>query len=292
MAASLDRWGPWAVERRMRRLLPSLWVLAAVSVPAMLAAGMIWDWRVLLWGFPLQDPPAIGHWMEALSATWYLRDFLWFVLISPIVLPIFRRFPLATVLIPYAGLLVIEFGGFTVHTIVRDFAIYFGPWVLGFAHHDGKLRFKRRLPVAAVLAVAGLGWTFLHPGPRGFDINDIPLGNALWSVAFILLTLGVAPYVRPTRLVTVLNARALTIYLWHVPVIVALGLLGLSGGWRLPVILGSVAVIVLLVGWVEDLAAERRPALIPRLVRPARAGAPEVVRPRAARRAELESVRG
>jgi peptidoglycan/LPS O-acetylase OafA/YrhL len=23
MAASLDRWGPWAVERRMRRLLPS-----------------------------------------------------------------------------------------------------------------------------------------------------------------------------------------------------------------------------------------------------------------------------
>ena len=32
MAASLDRYGPWAVEKRLHRLLPSVWVLVAIAV--------------------------------------------------------------------------------------------------------------------------------------------------------------------------------------------------------------------------------------------------------------------
>src|SRR5689334_23326716 len=107
MAASLDRYGPFAVERRLRRLLPALWMLSAVAVPAMLMTGLAWDWKVLYWAFPLQDPPANGWGSMALGATWYLRDFLWFVLVSPLLLPVFRRLPRTTVLIPYAGLAVI-----------------------------------------------------------------------------------------------------------------------------------------------------------------------------------------
>jgi peptidoglycan/LPS O-acetylase OafA/YrhL len=115
-----------------------------------------------------------------------------------------------------------------------------------------------------------------HPGPRGYDLNDIPLGNALWSAAFILVALGFAPAVpavRASRLVTVLNARALTIYLWHVPIIVAvtrigethgLPVRGAAGiGWRLVVITALVAAAVALFGWVEDFAAGRRPVLLP-----------------------------
>ena len=100
MAASLDRSGPIAVERRLRRLLPSLWVLSAVAVPAMIVDGLAWDWRLLMWFFPLHDPPAGGPWLEALSAMWYLRDFLWFVLLSPLLLPLYRRFPLFTMALP------------------------------------------------------------------------------------------------------------------------------------------------------------------------------------------------
>jgi hypothetical protein len=48
MAASPDRSGGAAVGRRLRRLLPSLWVLAAVFVPAMLLTGLAVDWRLLL----------------------------------------------------------------------------------------------------------------------------------------------------------------------------------------------------------------------------------------------------
>jgi peptidoglycan/LPS O-acetylase OafA/YrhL len=272
MAASLDRYGPWAVEKRLHRLLPTLWVLVGVAVPSMLAIGLVWDWRVLLWAFPIEDPPATGFWLEGLAAMWYLRDFLWLVLLSPLVLPLFRRAPLVTILVPYAALAVITLAGLQTPPVVRDLALYGGAWLLGFAHHDGLLA-RRRWWLVGALAVAGAVWALTHPGPRGLDLNDIPLANALWSTAFILVALSVSPMVRPRRILTVLNARALTIYLWHVPLIVAVarfaewaglpifGWVGIS--WRLAVVSAFLAIIVLAVGWVEDVSAGRRPALVP-----------------------------
>ena len=272
MAASLDRYGPFAVEKRLQRLLPSVWVLVAVAVPAMLGIGLVWDWRVLLWAFPLQDPPATGFWLEGLAAMWYLRDFLWLVILSPVLLPIFRKFPLTAVLVPYLALVVITLAGWRPAPVLHDLALYGGAWLLGFAHHDGLLK-RRRWWLIGGLAIAGAAWTLTHPGPRGFDLNDIPLGNALWSAAFILVALGVSPMVRPSRVLTVLNARALTIYLWHVPLIVAVarlaewsglpifGWVGIS--WRLAVVTAGLALIVLAVGWVEDVSAGRRPTLVP-----------------------------
>jgi peptidoglycan/LPS O-acetylase OafA/YrhL len=283
MAASLDRSGPHAVERRLRRLLPSLWVLSAVAVPAMMLDGLAWDSRLLLWFFPLADPPAGGVWTEALSAMWYLRDFLWFVLLSPVLLPIFRRFPIVSVAMPYAGLAVITFAGLTPHALVRDFALYGGAWILGFAHHDGKLKDRRLLWVAGVVAAVAVLWVLSHPGPRGYDLNDIPLGNALWSLAFMLVLLRFSPVVRPHRLITILNARALTIYLWHVPIIVVITHAGEAAGWpvrggygigwRMAVVLSMLVLAVLAVGWIEDLAGGRRAVLMPRsVVRPRQDG--------------------
>lgn len=300
MAASLDRSGPLAVERRMHRLLPSVWVLSAIAVPAMLLAGMPWDWQVLLWFFPVTDPPSTGDWTVALSATWYLRDLLWFILASPLLLPLFRRFPRTVLAVPYSALALITVTGVTPPAVARDFALYGGAWLLGFAHHDGLLRPRRLWWVAGALAAAGAGWILTHPGPRGYDLNDIPLGNALWLAAFILVLLRFSPAIRARRLVTVLNARALTLYLWHVPFIVAVtyageragwpvrGVLGI--GWRMVVVGALLISVVLLVGWVEDLAAGRRAVLVPRVAgqarkdgahdRHARAGTPHVLRPR------------
>jgi peptidoglycan/LPS O-acetylase OafA/YrhL len=300
MAASLDRSGPFAVERRLRRLLPSLWVLSAIAVPAMMIGGLGWNARLLFWFFPLQDPPAAGRWTEALSATWYLRDFLWFVLLSPLLLPLFRRLPAVAVAVPYAGLAVITFAGLTPHPIVRDLCLYGGAWLLGFAHHDGLLRSRRLIPVAVAAAVGAAVWAGFHPGPRGFDLNDIPLANALWSLAAVLILLRFDPRVPQHRLITVLNARALTVYLWHVPIIVLITHAGEDAGWpvrgpagigwRLVVVGAVLTQAVLAAGWVEDAAAGRRPVLLPRIVVPkgqdghhdvhARPGAPHVLRAR------------
>ncbi|MGY0002784.1 acyltransferase family protein [Micromonospora sp. I033] len=285
MAASLDRGGVPAVARRLRRLLPSLWVLAAVFVPAMLLTGLPLTPKVLVWLFPVSDPPA-NHWGAlALSPIWYLRDYLWFVLASPVALWLFRRAPLPTLLAPYALLAAIEFGVLAnPPAVLREFGLYFGAWLLGFAHHDGLLRRTANrvlVPLAVALGAAGLGWILTHPGPRGHDLNDIHLGNALWSAAFILVAIGRAPAAAPWvdrypalgRVVTVLNRRALTVYLWHMPFVVALTPLVDVVGWshqdplglaiRVALVFALVGVVTLLVGWVEDLAARRTPELVP-----------------------------
>ncbi|SCG63833.1 acyltransferase family protein [Micromonospora halophytica] len=291
MAASLDRSGVRAVPRRLRRLLPSLWVVAAVFVPAMLLTGLAFDPNVLLWLFPIADPPANYWGALALSPIWYLRDYLWFVLASPLALWLFRRAPLPTLLAPYALLVAIELGMLpTASAVLRHFGLYFGAWLLGFAHHDGLLRrLANRVLVPTALAVgtAGGTWILTHPGPRGYDLNDVPLGNALWSAAFILLVIGRAPATAGWvdrsaplgRLVTVLNRRALTVYLWHMAFVVALtpmvGLVGWSDrdplglAVRVALVFLLVGVVTLLVGWVEDVAARRRPELIPGGRRPA-----------------------
>ena len=284
MAASLDRSGPAAVLRRLRRLLPSLWVVAVVLVPAMLMTGPPGP-KVLLWLFPVADPPA-NHWGAlALSPIWYLRDYLWFLLASPVARWLFRRAPVATLALPYALLLVIELGLLPAAPVpLREFGVYFGAWLLGFAHHDGLLRRLANrvlLPTALALAGAGAAWIVTHPGPRGFDLNDIDLGNALWSAAFILVLLGRAPATAHwiersplfSRAVTVLNRRALTVYLWHMSFVVLLTPLVDVIGWshadplglviRVVLVFALVGVVTLLVGWVEDVAARRRPELVP-----------------------------
>ncbi|MFC0532611.1 acyltransferase family protein [Phytohabitans kaempferiae] len=275
MAASLDSHGVRAVGRRLRRLLPALWVLAAVFVPAMVLTGLTVNWRLLLWGLPLLDPPA-NHWGAlVLSAVWYLRDYLWFVLLSPLALPLFRRFPIPTLAAPYVLLVLVEFDFLPAHAVLKDVGLYFGAWLLGFAHHDGMLRrlsWRVLAPFVGVLAAAGAAWIITHPGPRGYDLNDIRLGNALWSAAFILVLLGFAPATTAwlerraglLRAITVLNSRALTIYLWHMPIVIGVATvftLGVSA--RLAVVTLLVGVAVALFGWVEDVSARRRPVLLP-----------------------------
>jgi len=102
----------------------------------------------------------------------------------------------------------------------------------------------------------------------------------VWSVSFELLVLRWQPpmdwLARPKpldRTITLLNGRAVTIYLWHNIAIDAvwpvLGFLALDdlGALDGPVDLVTAMLLTLLAvlafGWVEDLAARRRPRLWP-----------------------------
>ena len=158
-------------------------------------------------------------------------------------------------------------------------------WMLGFAHRDGDLR-KLKPALVAVIAVAltavSLGWVFEHPGPGGLDLVPFPLAHALYSMGFVLALLRLDPAMAwlgrmpiLQRLVSALNNRAVTIYLWHnvvITVAIIIGdqlklwdlheglliYLGFSG-----IALSMLTVAVLAVGWVEDLAARRTPRLRP-----------------------------
>lgn len=296
MARTLDRAGPRAaVTGRLRRLLPVLWVLGAIGVSVMVWHG--WsdaDYRplnakqLLLWLLPVVDPPASDWGVEYFAAVlWYLRTYLWLVLLSPLLLPLFRRWPIPTLLAPLAALLVIGLGYVRLEslagTALYDLVTWMPCWLLGFAHRDGMLH-RLKAPVVAGLALLSGAlaavWYCRHPSTdMPWDLNAVPLANVLWSIAFLVVLLRWRPQMawltrtRPLhRLVGVLNARAVTIYLWHMPAVLVavllLDRLGLGMGLESQAaLLGAVWLVtgmfVLALGWVEDLAARRRPRLLP-----------------------------
>ncbi|CAL9456370.1 hypothetical protein SUDANB6_02546 [Streptomyces sp. enrichment culture] len=297
MARSLRRPAPAVIRGRLRRLLPPFWFWGLFVVAAMLAHGWLPGWQIVYWVVPLGDPPGDAWGEQAWEILWYLRTYLWFVLLSPLLLRVFRRAPVAVLVLSLVPVVVLQFvrqpPDDRFGTALLDLATYLFCWILGFAHHDGVLR---RLRPAAVLAAAsaalayGCWYAFAHRAEYGtYDLDDIPLAQAFWSAGFVTLLMyakarlgtdfaGLARFRRLDRLVTVFNARAVTIYLWHeIALILAVPLIDLC--WRVPAFetylpLGSqwfllgvgwvlIAVFVLLAGWVEDVAARRRPRLLP-----------------------------
>lgn len=291
MARSVDRSATRAVRGRFRRLLPALWLLAAVFVPAMLLVG--WDdhpqWPTfLLWLVPVAEPPATA-WAEPVSEVlWYLVTYLWLVLLSPLLLAVYRRARIVTVLAPLVLLPLFDHAAWPIGdraaSVIEDVLTFAACWVLGFAHRDGDLR-RIRFPVilaVSVVATAGaIGWVVTHPGENGIEIGDSPPPYAIYSIGFVLVLLRLAPRMdwlaqrrRADAAVTLLNSRAVTIYLWHNAAIAAAFPLGdllhvwvfgdaLAEVGYTAIALWLVALIVIHVGWVEDLAAKRRPRLLP-----------------------------
>ncbi|GHB32060.1 hypothetical protein GCM10010306_026550 [Streptomyces umbrinus] len=307
MARSLDRHdrtGTAVVRARMRRLLPPLWLFAVFVVGAMFVNG--WapgedggraGWAELLWWIvPLNDPPAAdSDWARQLVAPlWYIRAYLLFVLVSPLLLRAFRRMPWASVT-GFLALAALAQTGLVplparLQGPVTDLVTFGACWLLGFAHRDGLVG---RLPAARVwvltlLTMAVGGWFGLtHPTEEGYDLNEIPFAQALWSFGFVLLLLRFRPRgdrwvtrLRPVHAgVVLLNSRAVTVYLWH-EVALLLGVLLIDRMWQVPALERSlpldadwflflvgwplIGAAVLLIGWAEDVAAKRPARLWPR----------------------------
>ncbi|MFP3992093.1 acyltransferase [Streptomyces sp. E11-3] len=248
-----------------------------------------------------------GSWaVQAAGPLWYIRAYLWFVIASPLLLWAFRRVPWATLLAPLAltavvGTGLVEIPGETGRAIT-DFAVYGSCWVLGFAHQEGLLKKVPRymaVSCAALVMAFGLWWASGHLGPDGWDLNDIPLAQATWSFGFVVILLQYAPswqelpgkLAQFDKLVTLSNNRAVTIYLWHNALIMATIPL-LDPLWQFPIVynhLGTafaetyniwmfvlvwplIGLTIVAVGWIEDLAAQRKPRLWPDGARRGKAG--------------------
>lgn len=295
MAASLQKYGARrAITSRLRRLLPALWAFAAVAIPIMIWHG--WHPKLsqlVFWAFPITDP--IGsQWGEPLwEVLWYLRAYLLFVLASPLLYVLYRRTRWLAVLLPLAALGYLVHSGFRlpdpVDGIMWDFVTYCSCWVAGFAYQDGtlaRLSSKIFVPAVAVIGGAGMWWLCTHPTSEGFDLNQVPVARTLWSLAFVLVVLRIKPSLsgldrmpRLSSAIGFVNARAVTIYLWHYPLI-SIGAWALASAavpWATPEYLifmtaletAMVLVAVLLFGWVEDVAGKKKPRLWPVAKRPA-----------------------
>ncbi|MFI7383065.1 acyltransferase [Streptomyces sp. NPDC049813] len=320
MARSLGRPAPGVIRARVRRLLPPLWAFSALALPLLFAGGWnpyedpdsggLWGWLSLVdyvvpvgapsFPWEIANPPGFleSSWAEqGIGPLWYLRAYLWFVLASPLLLWAFRKVPWATLLAPLAltavvGTGLVEIPGRAGDTVV-DFAVFGSCWVLGFAHHDGVLaRVPRYLAVsgAALVMAFGLWWASGHLTDEGWDLNEIPLAQAAWSLGFVVILLQYAPswqrlpgrLARWDRPVTLANNRAVTIYLWHNLLIMATfpvvdmcyafpfmnetlnsALDTTYEFWTFVLVWPLVALAIVGVGWIEDLAAGRPPRLWP-----------------------------
>ncbi|WP_141206432.1 acyltransferase family protein [Streptomyces griseorubiginosus] len=297
MAKSLERPAPEVIRSRLRRLLPPFWFWGVFVVLAMLVHGWMPGRQILFWVVPLGDPPGNAWGEQAWEILWYLRTYLWFVLLSPLLLRVFRLAPVPVLLLSLAPIVVFQFlwepPDDRLGSALTDLATFLFCWILGFAHRDGVLeRLKPFAVVVLSLAAIGFGgwYAFTQQAATGsYDLDDIPLAQAFWSAGYVTLLMWAAAYFgiafawltrfrRTDRLVTVFNSRAVTIYLWHeIAFVLAVPLIDLF--WDVPAfekwlplesqwfLFGVgwvlIAVFVLLCGWVEDVAGRKKPRLLP-----------------------------
>ncbi|WP_329106074.1 acyltransferase [Micromonospora sp. NBC_01699] len=288
MAASLDRNGATAVPRRIRRLLLPFWAFGALSIAVLFLTG--WrtaptgrlGWTELGWWIvPVQVPPVGGQpWSWAFNAgLWYVVTYVWFVLASGVLLKLFRRRPwwclgIAT----YLPAVFLIDGVHTGYFLVG----YLPCWLLGFAHRDGLLHripARRYGALVAALAVSGGGWLLVAAVADDTSaVNQTPVGRTLWSMALVAAVLRLRPRLGRLartstyrRVVGLANARAVTIYLWHIPAgmlvtVLLLPVVPVDAGVHLVLRMAGMcavtAVAVAALGWVEDVAAARRPTLL------------------------------
>ncbi|GAA2954275.1 acyltransferase [Kitasatospora cinereorecta] len=317
MARSLARPAGSVIRSRVRRLLPPMWAFSLLVVPVMFALswkpvreeGLWWFVKIGCYLFPLGSPPypeesgSPGGWLEvswadqAAGPLWYIRAYLWFVLASPLLLRAFRRVPWVTLLAPIGLTAVIGTGLVTVPGMfgdgLVDFAVFGSCWILGFAHNDGLLKeIPRYLAVSCAAIVMGFGlwWASGHLTEEGWNLDEIPLAQATWSLGFCAILLIYAPswQTLPGKLagwdglITLANNRAVTIYLWHNLLLMAAAQL-VDGLWAIPwfgdafgsyieksydglvliTIWPLIGLAILAFGWVEDVAARRHPRLWP-----------------------------
>jgi CubicO group peptidase (beta-lactamase class C family)/peptidoglycan/LPS O-acetylase OafA/YrhL len=292
LARSLDR-RPWRqlLRTRLRRLLLPFWtfgavVLVVLVVVARLAPGpdtALSPLSLLAWLLPLADPHG-SAWEAGWATTplWYLRCYLWLLLLSPLLRRAHRRWGLRVLLVPIVGIFAVdqlmrhpEMAPAAVDAVtyyVGDLACFSFFWLLGFSHSDGALAGldrRARLEWAVIGGVAALVWVrFVQPADLVVN-NHYPL-LLFVGIAWLAVFLAVESWIgRATGhrllgpVVAWMGRRSITIYLWHPIAIVGAYWLRATFAPSLPrplvlvLVFPLVLVLTVLFGRVEDFSAGR-----------------------------------
>jgi peptidoglycan/LPS O-acetylase OafA/YrhL len=222
--------------RRLGRVLPAYWVLAATVVLAGIlidpsSAGLLLSAPLLTlaWVFPYIDPQGSAQLETAWRPLWYLRAYLWFVLLTPLVHLLLRRHAhvgaaALLMLLVFAGNQHVGwlYGSSMLGPVAVDLLTYGSCWLVGMAFAHDRFRSGRSLYFAlACAALVVVGFLDFLRIPE-LDLHATPVANALWSTAFALALLRFRPGERLVQLSSVamkvtrmISRRSLTIYLWH-----------------------------------------------------------------------------
>ncbi len=232
----------------------------------------------------------------ALVPTWFLAVYLGVVLLVPATWAAWRRWSWLSLALPAAAALAVDVAAFRFGAGALRWLNYACVWVavhqLGYAWQTGRLGgWKRRLLWAgggflALAAALLLGpYSVSMVGVPGEEIsNTLPPTVALLAFAVAQLGLVLAlesparrwlDGARPWAATVLINARIMTLYLWHSTVLVlVIGALVAAGGVALHLQPGSVPWWAARPLWLAALAALLWPllALLGRFERPGHGG--------------------
>ena len=226
-----EGWTSWVRGRAMRLLWPAGVYVAAATITAGLAVAN---------GVPSGELAQAG-WLIALHL-WFLPVYLLLIAVTPVMLAAQRRWGLIVPAAMAVAAAVVDAGVLGLHLPVIGFANYFLVWgsahQWGFAWRDGSLTRDRWRPW--LLAGAGLALLAGLLAWSPFPVDMIGAGERITNtgppsvalLAFAATQAGVLLAAEPAmnrllarrrlwRLVTWLNSKVMTIYLWHMaPVVI------------------------------------------------------------------------
>lgn len=277
--SSLDRRG-WSatLRERGRRLLIPFWVYGVLCWVVMLATGWRPSWTdAFAWVLPLTDPTG-ADWLPGLWVPlWYIRAYVWFVIIAGTLDRVQEWFGDWAILWSSMGTVLMWIAaehGYELPFALSD-ALGYLPFVLaGMVYRRRGVRHRpQMLVVMGLLSIIGAiaGWRRF--GPADAVVNRSYLLMLLVGFAGVLLAVGFREPIlglvkrseRLGRLIRTINSRALTVYLWQGFGLVAADRL-IAARIDQPVLraVGSIAVVTAVViastlvfGTVEDIAARR-----------------------------------
>ncbi|MEA5154647.1 hypothetical protein [Raineyella sp.] len=285
------------IVRGLLGSLPPLWILGVVSVAyAVWTVGpSVLDRSQLAWILPVVAPHdlltggLLGPHLELITAltwltvlapalVWLTRHWPRTMLVLPLVLTLLN----ATHIVPVPQAL----GGVVLLPVVLG-----TPWLIGVARAHGllnRLPWPVVVPVCLLLVGASVGWAWFHRDPvTGWDL-EAPINVAMVGTAGALLLMRTGRVAGPVGpdatarggAATAVARRAVTLYLWLPPVVVASGTvadrpelrtIATDAGLPLPYARIVVGVLLFALVWLLPGAWEARHG-VRSLVRPAPGG--------------------
>jgi peptidoglycan/LPS O-acetylase OafA/YrhL len=226
--------------------------LTRLAVPVIVLM-LVWAGIALVMRLLKVDPTTIQYMSQAsLIPTWFLAIYIMVALLAPLAWRFWQRTGYGSV-IAFAGLAVaVDVLFFAFDLRAFGWSNYFWVWLavhqLGFAWREGRLPSTPLLLLLAVVGFAAL-WLLIFKGPYPLAMVGSPdegLSNTLPpKVTLIALALGqfgllmaleaplrrVLDNLRLWTFTVLVNSMIMTIYLWHITVMIVLGgVLYLAGG--------------------------------------------------------------
>ena len=292
MAATLRR-RPWAgvLRGRFRRLLPPFYVYAVVALAVMIVTDLrspsplatVDRGDVLSFIFPIVRPTGSVTRVVLWGHLWFLNAFVWVIALAPLTYWMHRRLkgsPLVLFGLAFIACVALDkLGRHGIRSEFYDVTLFGWFFQLGYLYDDGilqRIRPRVHLAIGVVLGVAG--WTVaerIEPVWRK-GLNELygsQSGHLLIGAAWMFGAFAAREPIqrwlahRSGRGLDLVTRRTYTLFIWgpsaNALAFAAVRHFGLNRVLYFAVTSASLFGLLLAFGWVEDVAAKRKPELLP-----------------------------